>query len=66
VVLRLISGLAMVSNRKELYADIKLNDTLCALYQTHMATYKRNVLKNHEKILTGSSDIGMRDMYLLE
>lgn len=45
-------------NRKELYADIKLNDTLCALYQTHMGTYGRNVLKSHEKVLTGSSDIG--------
>ncbi|KAL3429236.1 hypothetical protein BDV09DRAFT_203154 [Aspergillus tetrazonus] len=51
------SGCDVKITEKELYADIKLNDTLCALYQTHMATYGRNALKSHEKILTGSSDI---------
>ncbi|KAL2816045.1 hypothetical protein BDW59DRAFT_177451 [Aspergillus cavernicola] len=43
---------------KELYADIKLNDTLCGLYQRYMGMYDRNVLKSHDKVLTGSSDIG--------
>ncbi|BCS28453.1 M20 family metallopeptidase [Aspergillus puulaauensis] len=52
------SGCEVNIVEKELYADIKLNDTLCALYQTHMGTYGRNVLKSHEKVLTGSSDIG--------
>ncbi|KAL4941181.1 hypothetical protein BDV06DRAFT_212848 [Aspergillus oleicola] len=42
----------------ELYADIKLNDTLCGQYQKYMGVYDRNVLKSHEKVLTGSSDIG--------
>ena len=48
-----------MSNRDELYTDIKLNDTLCERYQTHMGSYDRNVLKSHEKVLTGSSDIGI-------
>ncbi|KAL6230293.1 hypothetical protein BDW75DRAFT_248781 [Aspergillus navahoensis] len=52
------SGCGLKITEKELYADIKLNDALCALYQAHMATYGRNVLKSHEKVLTGSSDIG--------
>ncbi|KAL4994621.1 hypothetical protein BDV10DRAFT_188821 [Aspergillus recurvatus] len=52
------SGCEVKIIEKELYADIKLNDTLCALYQRHMGTYGRNVLKSHEKVLTGSSDIG--------
>ncbi|PWY95427.1 amidohydrolase [Aspergillus sclerotioniger CBS 115572] len=42
----------------ELYTDVKINDTLCDRYQAHMAKYDRNVLKRHEKVLTGSSDIG--------
>ncbi|KAF5863257.1 hypothetical protein ETB97_010379 [Aspergillus alliaceus] len=42
----------------ELYTDIKLNDTLCERYQAHMGSWGRNVLKSHDKILTGSSDIG--------
>ncbi|PYH85663.1 amidohydrolase [Aspergillus uvarum CBS 121591] len=42
----------------ELYTDIKINDTLCDRYQAHMGRYERNVLAQHEKVLTGSSDIG--------
>lgn len=45
--------------RDELYTDVRLNDTLCERYQTHMGGYKRDVLKRHDKVLTGSSDIGM-------
>ncbi|KAL4914620.1 hypothetical protein BDW62DRAFT_219914 [Aspergillus aurantiobrunneus] len=41
-----------------LYADIKLNDTLCGLYQRYMGVFGRRVLKSHEQVMTGSSDIG--------
>ncbi|KAL4862799.1 hypothetical protein BDV12DRAFT_190149 [Aspergillus spectabilis] len=54
----LATGCEVNTVEKELYADIKLNDTLCGLYQTYMGMYGRNVLKCHEKVLTGSSDIG--------
>ncbi|RAL12915.1 M20 family metallopeptidase [Aspergillus homomorphus CBS 101889] len=46
------------TGRNELYTDIKINDTLCERYQAHMGRYGRNVLTQHEKVLTGSSDIG--------
>ncbi|PLB46436.1 hypothetical protein P170DRAFT_448327 [Aspergillus steynii IBT 23096] len=42
----------------QLYTDIKINDTLCDRYQSHMARYSRSVLKSHDKVMTGSSDIG--------
>ncbi|EYE90974.1 M20 family metallopeptidase [Aspergillus ruber CBS 135680] len=42
----------------ELYKDVRLNETLCDRYQTHMQAYGRNVLKDHEKVMTASSDIG--------
>ncbi|RFU27505.1 hypothetical protein B7463_g8821, partial [Scytalidium lignicola] len=42
----------------ELYADIKLNETLCDRYQVHMAQYKRDVAKKLDKVLAASSDIG--------
>lgn len=45
--------------RDELYTDVRLNDMLCERYQVHMGRYDRDVLKRHEKVLTGSSDIGM-------
>ncbi|KAL4876162.1 hypothetical protein BJY04DRAFT_231977 [Aspergillus karnatakaensis] len=54
----LATGCGVEIVEKELYADIKLNDTLCGLYQRYMGMYGRNVLKSHEKVLTGSSDIG--------
>ncbi|KAJ5128148.1 hypothetical protein N7448_008927 [Penicillium atrosanguineum] len=43
---------------KELYTDVRLNDTLCDRYQVHMGEYGRKVLKRHDKVLTASSDIG--------
>lgn len=49
----------MVRSRDELYTDVRLNDTLCERYQSHMGRYQRDVLKRHDKVLTGSSDIGM-------
>lgn len=56
----MLHGLQLtVVNRKDLYTDIKLNDTLCGRYQAHMGNYQRNVLKSHEKILAGSSDVGL-------
>ncbi|KAL4783346.1 hypothetical protein BJX76DRAFT_348658 [Aspergillus varians] len=42
----------------QLYTDLKIVDTLCDRYKSHMGSYGRNVLKRHEKVLTGSSDIG--------
>jgi metal-dependent amidase/aminoacylase/carboxypeptidase family protein len=48
-----------LASRNELYTDVRLNDTLCERYQVHMGRYSRNVLKRHDKVLTGSSDIGM-------
>ncbi|KAL3490994.1 hypothetical protein BJX62DRAFT_251589 [Aspergillus germanicus] len=42
----------------ELYTDIKINNTLCERYAAHMGSYGRDVLPQHEKVLTGSSDIG--------
>lgn len=46
------------SSRQELYKDVKLNETLCQRYQSHMRTYSRDVLQTHEKVMTASSDIG--------
>jgi metal-dependent amidase/aminoacylase/carboxypeptidase family protein len=46
------------SRRNELYTDIKINSTLCERYAAHMGSYGRGVLAQHEKVLTGSSDIG--------
>lgn len=45
--------------REQLYTDIRLNDTLCELYKVHMEKYGKSVLKSHDKVMTGSSDIGM-------
>lgn len=44
--------------RNDLYADIRINNTLCERYKSHMSLYGRDVLKTHDKVLTGSSDIG--------
>ncbi|KAF9892119.1 hypothetical protein FE257_002525 [Aspergillus nanangensis] len=54
----LATGCEVKIVENELYTDIKINDTLCDRYQSHMGKYDRNVLKRHEKVLTGSSDIG--------
>ncbi|KAE8164428.1 hypothetical protein BDV40DRAFT_310885 [Aspergillus tamarii] len=54
----LATGCEAKISEDELYTDIKINDTLCERYQAHMGSYDRNVLKSHEKVLTGSSDIG--------
>ncbi|KAI9368125.1 hypothetical protein BJX61DRAFT_546824 [Aspergillus egyptiacus] len=54
----LAAGCEVEIVEKELYADIKLNETLCGLYQTYMGMYGRDILKQHDKVLTGSSDIG--------
>ncbi|KAJ5238991.1 hypothetical protein N7468_003610 [Penicillium chermesinum] len=43
---------------EELYTDVRLNDTLCDRYRVHMGGYGREVLKRHDTVLTGSSDIG--------
>lgn len=51
-------------NRDELYKDVRLNETLCERYQSHMQAYGRNVLKDHEKVMTASSDIG-RFLFLI-
>lgn len=51
------------STREELYTDVRLNETLCERYQAHMQTYDRNVRKDHEKVLTASSDIGQLCTY---
>lgn len=50
----------LTKTRKELYADIKSNSPLCALYKTHMESYNHTVLHSHpsNQVLTGSSDIG--------
>lgn len=50
----------LTKTRKELYADIKTNSSLCTLYKTHMTSYSRSILHSHpsNKVLTGSSDIG--------
>lgn len=55
---RCVGNQLMTMYRNELYTDIKINDTLCERYSAHMGKYDRNVLKRHEKVLTGSSDIG--------
>ncbi|KAE8147179.1 hypothetical protein BDV25DRAFT_169271 [Aspergillus avenaceus] len=54
----LATGCTVEIVENELYTDIKINDTLCGQYQTHMTQYGRDVLKSHDKVLTGSSDIG--------
>ncbi|KAF9892242.1 hypothetical protein FE257_002019 [Aspergillus nanangensis] len=43
---------------KELYTDVRLNETLCERYQAHMDRYGRYVLKKYDKVVTGSSDVG--------
>lgn len=45
--------------RDSLYTDIKLNETLCGQYQTHMGRYDRSIIKSSDKVLTASSDIGL-------
>ncbi|KAL2872412.1 M20 family metallopeptidase [Aspergillus lucknowensis] len=54
----LATGCTVDIVENQLYTDIKLNDTLCDRYKTHMASYDREVLKRHDQVLTGSSDIG--------
>lgn len=54
----LATGCRVDISEEELYMDIRLNDMLCERYQIHMGRYGRKVLKRHEKVLTGSSDIG--------
>ncbi|KAJ5965213.1 uncharacterized protein N7479_005089 [Penicillium vulpinum] len=54
----LATGCQVKIDEDELYTDIRLNDTLCERYHIHMGRYDRNVLKRHNKVLTGSSDIG--------
>lgn len=49
----------LFASRDELYTDVRLNDTLCERYCVHMGRYSRKVLKRYDKVLTGSSDIGM-------
>lgn len=45
--------------REGLYNDIRLNDTLCERYQSHMKEWSRDVLKKHERVMTASTDAGM-------
>ncbi|BCR82731.1 M20 family metallopeptidase [Aspergillus chevalieri] len=56
----LATGCEVEIVEKELYADIKSNSPLCALYKTHMESYNHTVLHSHpsNQVLTGSSDIG--------
>ncbi|KAJ9486418.1 hypothetical protein VN97_g6925 [Penicillium thymicola] len=54
----LATGCQVKIDEDELYTDVRLNDTLCERYHIHMGRYSRNVLKRHDKVLTGSSDIG--------
>ncbi|KAF7519048.1 hypothetical protein PCG10_010416 [Penicillium crustosum] len=54
----LATGCQVKIDEDELYTDVRLNDTLCERYHVHMGRYSRNVLKRHDKVLTGSSDIG--------
>ncbi|KAF4163907.1 hypothetical protein CNMCM6936_000131 [Aspergillus lentulus] len=54
----LSSGCRVDIAEDQLYTDIKINDALCGRYQTHMARYGRKITKSHDKVLTGSSDIG--------
>ncbi|KAJ5535524.1 hypothetical protein N7527_001778 [Penicillium freii] len=54
----LATGCQVKVDEDELYTDVRLNDTLCERYHIHIGRYSRNVLKRHDKVLTGSSDIG--------
>ncbi|KAJ5690882.1 hypothetical protein N7462_005274 [Penicillium macrosclerotiorum] len=54
----LATGCEVHIEENELYTDVRLNDTLCERYQIHMGAYGRKVLKRHDKVMTGSSDIG--------
>ncbi|KAJ5097680.1 amidohydrolase [Penicillium angulare] len=54
----LATGCAAELTQEDYYTDIKLNETLCELYQAHMAHYGRNVAKKASEILTGSTDAG--------
>ncbi|KAJ5813223.1 hypothetical protein N7447_010246 [Penicillium robsamsonii] len=54
----LATGSQVKIDEDELYTDVRLNDTLCERYHVHMGGYSRKVLKRHDKVLTGSSDIG--------
>ncbi|KAL3439982.1 amidohydrolase [Aspergillus insuetus] len=40
------------------YSDLLLNDTLCGLYQGHMASYNQNILKVDPDYIQASSDFG--------
>lgn len=44
--------------RDGLYADMKLNDTLCEQYQKSMGLYDRTTMKKLDQVMTASSDIG--------
>ncbi|KAL1882466.1 hypothetical protein Plec18167_002882 [Paecilomyces lecythidis] len=54
----LATGCEVQILENELYTDIKLNETLCDLYQVYMTQHGRDVTKLYDKVLTGSSDIG--------
>ncbi|KAF4123596.1 Metal-dependent amidase/aminoacylase/carboxypeptidase [Geosmithia morbida] len=48
-----------ISDRGELYTDIRINEMLCERYQLHMQEYDRNVIKSiHDKVMTASTDAG--------
>ncbi|CRG86948.1 hypothetical protein PISL3812_03961 [Talaromyces islandicus] len=54
----LATGCRVEMVEDSLYTDIKLNETLCEQYQAHMGRYDRSIIRNIDKVLTASSDIG--------
>ncbi|KAJ5766071.1 uncharacterized protein N7511_003687 [Penicillium nucicola] len=53
-----ITGCTVEIVEEGLYTDIVLNETLCERFSTHMDAYGRKIIPKHDKVLTGSSDVG--------
>ncbi|KAJ5711792.1 hypothetical protein N7488_005948, partial [Penicillium malachiteum] len=52
------TGCTVEIKEEGLYTDIILNDTLCDRFAGHMKGYERDIVPQHDKVLTGSSDVG--------
>lgn len=44
--------------REGLYTNIVLNEMLCERFTGHMRGYGKELIQVHDKVLTGSSDVG--------
>ncbi|KAJ5096760.1 hypothetical protein N7456_007481 [Penicillium angulare] len=54
----LSTGCTVEIKEEGLYTDIVLNEMLCERFTGHMKGYGKELIQIHDKVLTGSSDVG--------